>query len=204
MAGSLAVLLAVLAGCGDKSAETTTVTVQAPATTESSATEPSGETTTEAGSTQTTEDSPGAPAVLASAESTIDGDPARLEVVSLKRSGSVVELTLRLHNLRGDAESGSLQISGAFDDSLSKFNGFDNPGATLDAIYLVDGQNRKKYLVAHDSAGQPLTDANLTATFVEPGLFATLSATLAAPPADVTAVDVFIPSFGTLSGVPIG
>ena len=81
---------------------------------------------------------------------------------------------------------------------------FDNPFGTLDGIYLVDGQNRKKYLVAHDSAGQPLTDSSLSGTFVEPGQFVTLSATLAAPPADVAAVDVFIPHFGTLAGVPIG
>ena len=207
MLGSLGVLLGVLAGCSGDS-ETTTVTVQA-TTNESPATETSGdttdatETTTETGSTDTGEDASQEVAVLASAESSIGGDPARIEIVSLRRSGAVVQLTMRLHNLREEGETGSIQIGSTFDDLLAKYKEFNNPGGTLDAVYLVDGQNRKKYLVARDSEGHPLTDTNLSANFIDPGQFVTLSATLAAPPAEVTEVDVFIPQFGSLPSVPI-
>lgn len=199
----LALCAIVLAGCSGDSDATTTVTVPATST-GSSATEPSTETTTDTGETETGPQEQ--PEVLASAESSIDKDPARIEIVSLVRSGSVVQLTLRLHNLRDEDDPGAtdMGVSTAFDDSLSKYNGFDNPPDTLDAVYLVDGKNKKKYLVAHDSAGQPLTDTNLNGIFIAAGEFVTLSASLAAPPADVTDVDVFIPKFGTLSGVPIG
>jgi len=200
MVGALGICLGVLAGCSGDS-ETTTVTVQA-TTNESPATE-TAETTTETGSTETEEDSAEEAPVLGSAESSIDGDPARVELISLRRSGAVVQLTMRLHNLHEEGETGTIQIASTFDDLLSKYKEFTNPSGTLDAIYLVDGENRKKYLVARDSEGQPLTDTNLSGNFVEPGQFVTLSATLAAPPVEVTEVDVFLPSFGTLSSVPI-
>jgi glucose/arabinose dehydrogenase len=204
---ALGALALLVAGCGGKSA-TTTVTVQAAAPTQTQQTT-TQQTTTQATTTvqsttvTDTQATSGQTTVLASANSTVDDDPARIEIVSLHRAGQVVEMTLRLVNLRPKSFDESMQVGNVFDDNLTYFNGTADPGDTLDGIYLVDGQLGKKYLVAHDSAGQPLTDTALGGTFIQPGQSAILSATLAAPPTTVTSIDVFIPHFGTLKGVPI-
>lgn len=73
----------------------------------------------------------------------------------------------------------------------------------LDGVSLVDAKNRKRYLVARDSKGDCVCDAGLGSKFVEGGAPLTLSATFGAPPEDVEALDVVIPSFGTFKDVPL-
>ncbi len=77
-------------------------------------------------------------------------------------------------------------------------------GDTLDDIYLVDGANRKKYLVGRDAQNLCTCDTDLGRGFISAGAPLTLSATFGAPPPDVRAVDVFVPRFGTFKDVPLG
>jgi hypothetical protein len=61
---------------------------------------------------------------------------------------------------------------------------------------------RKAYLAASDSEGQCMCSHHLTGD-LEPGNTYTFYATYAAPPAEVTALDVSFPHFGTVSRVPV-
>jgi hypothetical protein len=136
---------------------------------------------------------------LAGANTTIDKDPARVDIMALQRDGAVVNLTLRVSNLGQGVQA--MQIAQTFDDGEQNTHG--NGPFSLDGIYLVDGVGRKKYLVARDSSGQCLCDNDLSNAFVERGTSLGLSASLAAPPRTVRRVDVFVPHAGTFRSVPI-
>ena len=73
----------------------------------------------------------------------------------------------------------------------------------MDGIQLVDGKHSKLYLVASDGDGTCLCSRGLSAVFLDSGEPLLLSATYAAPPADVTAVDVRVPNFGIITNVPV-
>lgn len=143
---------------------------------------------------------------LASREGQIDGEPVLLEVTELRRSGGTTALTLRLSVGEPSAgeDEASAQIAQTFDDGLGEATGGQGQDSfTLDGVSLVDNQNRQRYLVARDSQGVCVCDGNLSGKFVEPGAPSVLSATFGAPPADVEALDVVIPSFGTFKDVPL-
>jgi len=142
---------------------------------------------------------------LASREGQIDGDAVRLDITELRRSGSTTALTFELtvDEPRAGEEEPSAQVAQTFDDGLSETDGKGQDYASLDGVSLVDARNRKRHLVARDSEGVCVCDEDLSGTFVKPGGPVVLSATFGAPPADVDAVDVVIPNFGTFKDVPI-
>jgi hypothetical protein len=182
--------VAVLAGCGG-STTTKTVTVAAkPVTARVTGTTATG------GTTSATVTSP----PLATRTGTIDKAAVTLSIVSLKRSGTTVELTMSLST----TSSQGVTVGTTFDDGVAEnvTGGNALSGVyTLDGIYLIDATNSKKYPVARDSNNACLCDSNL----LDPNLTSAaplfLSATFGAPP--VAAVDVFIPTFGTFVNVPI-
>lgn len=138
---------------------------------------------------------------LASRDSQIDKVPIRLEITELRRSGATSAITIRLV-VTDDTGDGSAQIADTLDDGISDAeNG--NEYDTTDGISLIDTVNRKRYLVARDSSGRCVCDNSLSGTFVRSVGPTVLSATFAAPPEDVKAVDVVIPRFGTFKNVPI-
>ena len=145
---------------------------------------------------------------LATREGQIDGDPVRLDVVELKRSGETTALNLRL-TVAEDAGSDSnisAQVAGTFDDGIfQRIRGGTSTsgGSSLDGISLVDNRNRKRYLIGRDERGACVCDADLGSAFVKPGAPLLLSATFGAPPRDVDALDVVIPRFGTFKDVPL-
>ena len=79
----------------------------------------------------------------------------------------------------------------------------DSTGDAADGLQLVDGKNAKLYLVASDGQGRCLCSRNLSNLFLDYGNPVPLSASFAAPPADITAVQVRIPGFGTVKNVPV-
>lgn len=145
--------------------------------------------------------------MLASRTGSVGGKEVRLELLELARSGETTALTLRL-TLTG--EEGSAQIADTFNDGITQessaedANEADVGRTELDGVYLVDGKNRKKYLVGRDENGLCACDSGLSGVFIKPDAPVVLSATFGAPPADVEAVNVFIPSFGTFKDVPLG
>jgi hypothetical protein len=73
---------------------------------------------------------------------------------------------------------------------------------SVDGVRLVDSARRKVYLAASDGKGNCLCSRALRGN-LEPGHTYTFYATYAAPPPEVTALDVSFPQFGTVSRVPV-
>ncbi len=143
---------------------------------------------------------------LAASDGQIDDDAVRLEVTELRRSGGTTALTFQLtvDDPSAGEDEPSAQIAQTFDDGTGEIDGGQGQdSSTVDGVSLIDNQNRKRYLVARDSEGFCVCDGELSSKFVEVGAPTVLSATFGAPPSDVEAVDVVIPSFGTFKDVPL-
>jgi hypothetical protein len=142
---------------------------------------------------------------IASRDGSISGNAVKLELLQLKRSGETSALTIRLSGL-GSSE---VQVGEALDDGVEqKVEGSDVSDSpvgitSMDGITLIDTQNRKRYLVGRDSKGICACDNGLGGNFVSADAPVVLSATYAAPPDDVDAMDVLVPGFGTFKDVPI-
>jgi hypothetical protein len=140
---------------------------------------------------------------IASRKGSIEDSNVLLEVIELRRSGSTAIFSIRLTIPQGADE---VQVASAFDDGIDQeVDGADilASAETLDGITLVDSRNRKRYLVGRDSRGACVCDSELTNDYVEDGVPLELSATYAAPPPGVQAMDVHVPGFGTLHDVPV-
>jgi hypothetical protein len=140
---------------------------------------------------------------IAGMDGTVDGKPARLDILSLTRSGATSQLTLRLSNTNPDATQSGIQIADTFDDGVNGTAEHPNDPFTVDGLSLVDTVNRKKYLVARDTEGKCVCDGGLSNVFVKAKQSVNLSATFGAPPGTVRTVNVFVPKFGTFRNVPI-
>ncbi|HET7718067.1 MAG TPA: hypothetical protein VFK86_20765 [Bauldia sp.] len=116
----------------------------------------------------------------------------RIEVRDLKRSGDgTVTLRLTLVNdstERFDHDCGMRDPD--FSDACEAFSGG----------YLLDGANKKKYLVVRDSEKNCICS---NVANVEPGKKMNIWATYPAPPAEVAKVTVVVPLFEPIEGVPI-
>ena len=141
---------------------------------------------------------------IASRDGAISGTPVKLELLQLKRGGETSVLTFRIATVGGD----EVQIGEIFDDGANQeiegAANADSPVNTtsMDGITLVDTQNRKRYLVGRDSKNACACESDLGAVFLssDPVI---LSATYAAPPEDVSEMDVLVPRFGTFKDVPV-
>jgi len=195
----LLLVCVVIAGCGG-SGSTKTVTVGTSAARSGTTTAPASTTGARAPASKT------GPA-LASRDGLVDKQPVTLQIAELKRSGSTTALILRLQE--GPGAGTTAQVAETFDDGLFEKqtgNGATSisGGSSLDGVFLIDAKNRKKYLVGRDPTGACACESNLSTAFVGKSAPLLLSATFGAPPADVRAVDVFVPHFGTFKDVPLG
>lgn len=156
-----------------------------------------GESTTGSGAA-----APAAGPVLAEAPVTVDQVPSRFVITELRRSGATVILNARVEPV-GDSD-GSGQITDLFSDSLDAEDSEEaaDDRDSFDGAALIDGDARRKYLVARDPAGGCVCTAGLSSAFVDNGSV-NLEATLTAPPPNVQRVDVVIPRVRTFPGVPI-
>jgi hypothetical protein len=145
-----------------------------------------------------------AKAIAPARQGPIDGNPVQLEIVELKRGGSTMTLTFRL---TGEEGQGGSQVASTFDDGIfQKLKSTEDPTAgadSLDGITLIDTKNRKRYLVGRDEDGACVCDTDLGNAFANADAPLLLSATYAAPPPDVRAMDVLVPHFGAFKDVPV-
>lgn len=142
---------------------------------------------------------------LARRDGQINGEPVTLEIVELRRSGGTAALNIRLSmpTGTGDVEEGP-DIEDTFDDGTGELDAAGgNDQNSVDGITLIDAKNAKRHLVGRDANGRCVCDGNLWVEGPTPAAPMTLSATFAAPPADVEAVDVEIPRYGTFKDVPL-
>jgi hypothetical protein len=148
---------------------------------------------------------PDAAEPLATREGSIEGDAVTAEIVALKRSGATLVLNFRLRATQPDADINAQVASNLANDIFEDKPGTKQalPSDNLDGITLVDTKNRKRHLVARDANNTCVCSTGLGSVFVRGDAPVNLSATFGAPPADVKALDVTIPSFGTFTDVPL-
>jgi len=137
--------------------------------------------------------------VAATRMSAADGKKITLQLYPLLRDGSTSHLNMTLSSSVGATDR--VQIAQLLSDKNSSSG--DKSLFAADGLQVVDGKNAKLYLVASDGTGQCLCSRGLEGVFLQSNAPVMFSATFAAPPADVTQVDVSIPSFGTVKNVPV-
>jgi hypothetical protein len=150
---------------------------------------------------QTTSDEPQQSAapqpdqVIATRETKVasgDGGTARADVTALKRQGKTVTLNWTVT---------------VVDGKVNMHNGMGTvPGDySVAGVSLIDPVNAKRYRVARNGTG---SDAECVCSdtqgeFLKKGQTVTLYALFAAPPADVTKINIEMPMIGVLTDVPI-
>ncbi|MFI9839370.1 hypothetical protein ACIHFD_20215 [Nonomuraea sp. NPDC051941] len=188
---ALAVAAVALAGCGALPGR------QAGGGGEEKQPQTVAETTTEPPATaEATEAPPQETRAIASREADVSAGgqhgKARADILGLKRQGRTLSLNWSIT---------------ALDGKVNVHNGLGT--ATLDftvsAVSLIDPVNAKRYRVARNGTGQ---DAKCVCSgtqgqFLEKGQTSTLYAVFAAPPADVTKINIEMPMIGVLTDVPI-
>jgi hypothetical protein len=136
---------------------------------------------------------------VATRTSTHDGAPVTLTLYPVIRSGATSSVNFTLSS--SGRNGGRVQVSDMLSDE--DYDSSDNTGLAADGLSLVDVKNSKLYLVASDGAGNCLCSRGLSGVFLGGDLPAVFSATFAAPPVDITTVDMRIPTFGTFKNVPV-
>jgi hypothetical protein len=131
--------------------------------------------------------SPASAAAIATADS--DRPGIRVEVQELKRSADTLVLRFVLIN-----------------DSNDQFHPYDKLGGltfgyNTSGVYLVDGANKKKYLVVVDSQQKCVCSEGLD--WLQSKSRMNLWARFPAPPGDVKKISVVVPHFTPMDDVPI-
>ncbi|AQZ66522.1 unnamed protein product [[Actinomadura] parvosata subsp. kistnae] len=134
--------------------------------------------------------------VIASREAKVGGGDtygkARVDVTGLKRQGRTLSLTWTVTALDGDVNLHNGLGSGPLDFTVS-------------SVSLIDPVNAKRYRVARNGTdqGAACVCSGTQGQFLKPGEASTLYAVFAAPPADVTKINIEMPMFGVITDVPI-
>lgn len=131
--------------------------------------------------------------VLASHEFTNPkGQRGRVEITRLQRQGKSVLLVFTFTNLSDESWYTGDMMGAARNDW------------TVAGVTLVDPVNGKRYLVARSgSRDGPCVCSKRANVHVAPEATVEFNATFAAPPPDVTQINVDIPNVGVLLDVPI-
>jgi hypothetical protein len=160
---------------------------------------------------------PATPSAGATASGTPNGAPTELGAPAATRDGTADEqkATLAVYPVRRSDTLAVMHFTVAVDtnadDGIFVFDLFGDGDSTtgdassstsVDGVRLVDSARRKVYLPASDGKGNCLCSRDLKGD-LEPGHTYTFYATYAAPPAEVSVLDVSFPQFGTVSRVPV-
>ncbi|MFC4115361.1 hypothetical protein [Nonomuraea zeae] len=117
---------------------------------------------------------------------------ARVDITSLKRQGRTISLNWTITATDGKVNMHNGMGGGSLDYTVS-------------AVSLIDPVNAKRYRVARNGTGE---DAECVCSgtqgqFLEAGEASSLYAVFAAPPADVTKINIEMPMIGVFTDVPI-
>lgn len=195
---AMSVLAVVLAGCGmlpgqqsgggGEEKQTTALTEPA----ESASAEPSASVEPPASEEPSVSTEQGE--VIANREVKAGGADLTVQITGLKRQGRLSTLTWTVTN-KGDER---WQMNSDMGDTPAGI------GLTVGGISLVDPVNGKRYTVARTGKAPRATclcsDYDV---FTEPGEVLPLHATFAAPPPDVTKINVDLKVLGVFTDVPI-
>ena len=138
---------------------------------------------------------PQADQVIATREAKVasgDGGTARADVTALKRQGKTVTLNWTITVVDGEVNIHNGMGSATLDYSVS-------------GVSLIDPVNAKRYRVARNGTGSDAqcVCSDTQGNFLKKGQTVTLYALFAAPPADVTKINIEMPMIGVLTDVPI-
>lgn len=137
--------------------------------------------------------------VVVTRTSASKGQRVEMTLYPVQRDGTVSHLNLTLSSPAEAVDH--VQVAAMLSDN--NYEAIDETGFAADGLTLVDGKNSKLYLVASDGQGTCLCSRGLSSVFLQDGALQLFSATFAAPPSDVTTVDVRVPRFGTVKDVPV-
>ncbi|TYB51209.1 hypothetical protein FXF51_53745 [Nonomuraea sp. PA05] len=117
---------------------------------------------------------------------------ARVDITALKRQGRVLSLNWTVTATEGKVNLHNGMGAGPLDFTVS-------------TVSLIDPVNAKRYRVARNGTGEEAecVCSGTQGQFLEPEEASTLYAVFAAPPADVTKINVEMPMFGVFTDVPI-
>ena len=163
-----------------------------------------GEANGEATASPQADEAPAEAEAIVETLGSVDGGRVRFILTELQRSGATVILNARLEPADPTRDA-SLQVASTFDDGdFQKLeDGNTEPGDVFDGVALIDPEGKKKYFVARDETNRCVCSNELSSAFIRPEAPVELTATLAAPPAGVTQVDLIVPRFETLRDVPL-
>jgi hypothetical protein len=134
---------------------------------------------------------------VASRSAGFDDTTIRFDLLSLRRTGNLSVLRFTATNT----------TPGTVEDTDKEWLVLSDLGSgsgeySVNGVYLVDPAHSKKYPTATDSADDCVCSSTQGVDIV-PTQTSEFSATFAAPPADVTTVDVYVPGAGTVENVPV-
>ncbi|MBB5777507.1 hypothetical protein [Nonomuraea jabiensis] len=117
---------------------------------------------------------------------------ARVDITALKRQGRTLSLNWTVTALEGKVNVHNGLGTGPLD-------------MTVSAVSLIDPVNAKRYRVARNGTDQnaQCVCSGTQGQFLDKGQTSTLYAVFAAPPADVTKINIEMPMIGVLTDVPI-
>ncbi|GGO69529.1 hypothetical protein [Nonomuraea cavernae] len=117
---------------------------------------------------------------------------ARVDITALKRQGRTVSLNWTITSVKGSVNVHNGLGTGVFDYSVA-------------AVSLIDPVNAKRYRVARNGSGSEAkcVCSGTQGQFLKDGEASTLYAVFAAPPADITKINIEMPMLGVLTDVPI-
>jgi hypothetical protein len=124
---------------------------------------------------------------------TTDGSvPVRVELNDVRVRGQIMWVTITARNLA--TEGNSWQVNGFFGrpNSLS-----------ASGLYLVDSVQAKRYLPGENPDGDCVCTDGLSGAFADPGQGVVINAAFAAPPPEVTELDLFVPNVQPFMGVQV-
>jgi hypothetical protein len=130
-----------------------------------------------------------------------EGWSLRLDVYPITRSERTVTANYRLTAVRGPADRENFYVNQLFSDGNTK--SVDNSFWAADGVQVIDGKNAKVHLPASDGNGQCMCPRNLGSVKLQQGHSILFSGVYAAPPPDVTTMDMTVPTFGTVARVPL-
>jgi hypothetical protein len=135
--------------------------------------------------------------VIASRPASYEDAMVRIDLISVRRSGSLATLRFTATNT----------TPGTSDDTDKEWNvdtdlGDKSSDYSVNGVYLIDPAHSKKYPAATDSADDCVCSLTSGVSIV-PTQKREFSATFAAPPVDVTSVDVYVPGAGSFENVPV-
>src|SRR5699024_3834206 len=115
------------------------------------------------------------------------------------------EIMTEQFSLQNNSDVDDIQVSDCFsngvvDATSDEYRSVDD--GSVDGVFVTTGE-QNRYFVGRGENGVCACTSDLHSNFVQPGQSEVFSAVFAAPPQDVSSVDVHIPTAGAFTDIPV-